>query len=123
MISTLRAHLLDSVRLRLKADVPVGIYLSGGIDSSALAGIANHLVRKEGVRMGSMEPEHAICCFSIGFDTESGFDESGESLECIMRAAGNTILGATKPRLQRAAEWETSVCWLECDLKAGMGWG
>lgn len=77
MITTLRSHLIEAVRLRLRADVPVGIYLSGGIDSSALAGIANHLVRNEGVRMGSRSPEEAICCFSIAFDEESGFDESG----------------------------------------------
>lgn len=80
MIAQLRTHLLDAVRLRLRADVPVGIYLSGGIDSSALAGIANHLVREEGVKMGSLDPGKAICCFSIAFDEESGFDESGESV-------------------------------------------
>jgi asparagine synthase (glutamine-hydrolysing) len=78
MVTGLRTHLLDSVRLRLLADVPVGIYLSGGIDSSALAGIANHLVKEEGLSMGSQDPMERVCCFSIGFDEESGFDESGE---------------------------------------------
>lgn len=78
MINDLRTHLIDSVRYRLRADVPVGIYLSGGIDSSALAGIANYLVRHEGVKMGSLPPDQAICCFSIAFDAESGVDESSE---------------------------------------------
>lgn len=80
MIAQVRRLLLEAVRLRLRADVPVGIYLSGGIDSSALAGMAAHLVKEEGLSMGSqdVDDESKICCFSIGFDESSGFDESGE---------------------------------------------
>ena len=41
------AHLLDeSVRMQLVSDVPVGVFLSGGIDSSALVGILS----RNGVR-------------------------------------------------------------------------
>lgn len=64
--------------------MPVGIYLSGGIDSSALAGMAAHLVRTEGVKMGSLGVGEAICCFSIGWEGEEekadGVDESCELL-------------------------------------------
>ena len=76
MIASVRSHLVEAVQLRLRADVPVGIYLSGGIDSSALAGIATHLVREGSATMGSQEKTERVCCFSIGFDEESGFDES-----------------------------------------------
>lgn len=53
--------LRDATRLRLRADVPVGAYLSGGLDSSALAA----LIHETGC-----DPR----TFSIGFDDE-GLDE------------------------------------------------
>lgn len=76
MISGVRDRLLESIRLRLRADVPVGIYLSGGIDSSAIAGMVNHLVKEQGVRLGIQDATQRISCFSIAFDKETGFDES-----------------------------------------------
>lgn len=56
--------LTDAARIRLRADVPVGAYLSGGLDSSAIAAI----VRKLGVSK--------LDTFSIAFSDQQ-FDESG----------------------------------------------
>lgn len=62
----LRAHLDRSVRLQMEADVPVGAFLSGGLDSSALVAALCTARRT---------PVHT---FSIGFG-EVGFDESSHA--------------------------------------------
>lgn len=49
-------ELQGAVKLRLLGDVPVGYYLSGGLDSSLIAGMLHHLV-----------PEERRHSFSIGF--------------------------------------------------------
>jgi asparagine synthase (glutamine-hydrolysing) len=68
----LRERLLDSVRAHLLADVPVGVLLSGGIDSSALTALA---ARAAGA---------SVSTFSIGF-RERTFNELDLAREVARR--------------------------------------
>lgn len=58
-----REKLLEAVQLRLEADVPVACYLSGGIDSCIILGIA------------SAAQQSPVKAFTIGFDNDA-YDET-----------------------------------------------
>jgi asparagine synthase (glutamine-hydrolysing) len=62
-VHELRAELMNTVKMQLVADVPLGVFLSGGIDSSAVAALASEAV-----------PD-AVHTFTIGFET-AAYDET-----------------------------------------------
>ena len=59
-----RRHLAESVALRRASDVPIGTFLSGGLDSSI---VALHLAEVTGQR---------VCTFCVGYEGQRSYDES-----------------------------------------------
>jgi asparagine synthase (glutamine-hydrolysing) len=78
LVEELEELLVDSTRIRLRADVQVGAYLSGGLDSSAIAAIAAR-------ELGDGE----LWAFGVGFSDER-YDESAEQ-DTIARRLGVTF--------------------------------
>lgn len=63
-VEAVRARVIEAVKVRLRTDVPVGLYLSGGLDSSILASI-----------MADLGGDGGLSSFSITFG-DSDLDES-----------------------------------------------
>lgn len=62
-------HLVDAVDRRMIADVPVGVFLSGGIDSTSVAAAMRERVTGR------------LLSFSIGYESQHGaFDETDDAL-------------------------------------------
>jgi asparagine synthase (glutamine-hydrolysing) len=68
----LRGRLRDSVRAHLVSDVPVGVFLSGGVDSSLIAALA------------AQESSEPLRTFTIGF-RERSFDETAGARQVAER--------------------------------------
>jgi asparagine synthase (glutamine-hydrolysing) len=79
-IRELRDLIVDSVEMRLQADVPVGMYLSGGLDSSLIACIA-----KPGV------------VFTSYYDYPGKFDEREPARRMAMHIGAEQVFTTLKP--------------------------
>lgn len=64
MVSRLKSLLEESVRIRMMSEVPLGIFLSGGLDSSSVVAIMSRMTDK-------------VKTISASFETGGYFDESG----------------------------------------------
>ena len=95
----LKALMIDSVRLQLRSDVPVGAYLSGGLDSSVLTSLIKNFT------------DTPLRTFSIGFEDEE-FDESGFQKDLVDYLGTHhthvmckhSDIGAAFPKVIRHAE-------------------
>jgi asparagine synthase (glutamine-hydrolysing) len=67
-VEGVRAHLIEAVRQRLEADVPVACYLSGGIDSCSILGLS------------AACQQSPVKAFTIGFD-DAAYDETAIARE------------------------------------------
>ncbi|MDR3108198.1 MAG: asparagine synthase (glutamine-hydrolyzing) [Planctomycetaceae bacterium] len=68
----LRRLLTDAVRIRMRSDVPIGAFLSGGIDSTITVGLMQQLTTQR------------VRTFSIGFD-ETEYDETEFAAEAAKK--------------------------------------
>ncbi len=71
-IELVREKLLEAVQLRLEADVPVGCYLSGGIDSCSMLGLASSV------------QQSPVKAYTISFDHDA-YDEASIAREMAER--------------------------------------
>jgi asparagine synthase (glutamine-hydrolysing) len=71
-VEGVRERLEEAVRLRLRGDVPVAFQLSGGLDSSAVVGLA------------AREVAGPVHCFTLAFEAE-GYDELALAEETAAR--------------------------------------
>jgi asparagine synthase (glutamine-hydrolysing) len=77
-IAEFRYVLDEAVRLRLRADVPVGCYLSGGLDSCAVLGLA------------ARHRADRIRAFTLTFD-RSDYDEEPQAREMAAKAGAEFV--------------------------------
>lgn len=72
--NSLRAELENSVRMHMIADVPVGSFLSGGIDSGIIASLSSRILKKDNRKLST---------FTIGFKELNEWDQALETANAI----------------------------------------
>jgi asparagine synthase (glutamine-hydrolysing) len=77
-VDTLGSLLKDAVRKQMMADVPLGAFLSGGVDSSTIVALMQAVAKEQG--------DSSVKTFTIGFH-EAGYNEA-EHAKAVARHLG-----------------------------------
>ena len=85
VVSGIRERLIDAVQQRMIADVPCGVYLSGGLDSCSILGIA------------AAHSKTPVEAFTISFAGEARFDEAKAAAEMAKHAKANLHVVQASP--------------------------
>ncbi len=75
-IERIRAKFVESVRIRLVSDVPLGAFLSGGVDSSAIVAVMSQLTNQP------------VKTYSIGFEGEDSYYNELPSARIVAEGFG-----------------------------------
>ena len=91
--SQLGHHLAESVRLRLRSDVPVASFLSGGLDSSAIVSFADQMLGAQGQRLRT---------YSSVYPAGHPYDETPriEALLARLRHTNAQLIPANRDRFE-----------------------
>jgi asparagine synthase (glutamine-hydrolysing) len=106
-VSTFRTLFLDSVRLRLRSDVPVGVTLSGGLDSSSVVCAAGEMSSKEEL----LDPLKA---FTVEFE-DAGYSEKTFAAAAAQRAAAQHVM-LSPSREDLCRDWERFTWHMEAPI-------
>jgi asparagine synthase (glutamine-hydrolysing) len=107
LVNKIRDLFCDSVRLRLRSDVPLGVLLSGGVDSSSIASIMQELLgRNVELNLLSAVSEDERFCQDLCFNESPFIEIMGHYLQQPV----HKVIIDFKP--EQAFSYLEEVCWL-----------